>query len=96
MGSAVIMILAVSQIIFKPLPISVKVGMFVFGVASGAAMIPYSIIKEVNPDNVKGSATGGINFLVSRCYGSGGPSRSGTAWHGSDLQLRLRSGRCSC
>ena len=38
--------------------------MFIFGVASGAAMIPYSIIKEVNPDNVKGSATGGINFLV--------------------------------
>ena len=32
--------------------------------ASGAAMIPYSVIKEVNPDNVKGSATGGINFLV--------------------------------
>jgi hypothetical protein len=32
--------------------------------ASGAAMIPYSIIKEVNPYNVKGGATGGINFLV--------------------------------
>jgi CRP/FNR family cyclic AMP-dependent transcriptional regulator len=28
------------------------------------AMIPYSIIKEVNPDEVKGSATGAINFLV--------------------------------
>jgi hypothetical protein len=27
-------------------------------------MIPYSVIKEVNPDNVKGSATGAINFLV--------------------------------
>ena len=38
--------------------------MFIFGIASGAAMIPYSVIKEVNPDNVKGSATGGINFLV--------------------------------
>jgi len=31
---------------------------------SGTAMIPYSIIKEVNPDKVKGSATGAINFLV--------------------------------
>jgi hypothetical protein len=30
----------------------------------GAAMIPYAIIKEVNPDKVKGSATGAINFLV--------------------------------
>jgi MFS family permease len=35
-----------------------------FGIASGAAMIPYTIIKEVNPDEVKGSATGGINFLT--------------------------------
>ncbi len=34
------------------------------GIGSGAAMIPYSIIKEVNPDEVKGSATGAINFLV--------------------------------
>jgi MFS family permease len=63
-GSAAVMILAAVQIAFKPLPISVRLGMFIFGVASGAAMIPYSIIKEVNPDNVKGSATGGINFLV--------------------------------
>ena len=63
-GSAAVMMLAVAQIIFTPLPISAKVGMFIFGVASGAAMIPYSIIKEVNPDNVKGSATGGINFFV--------------------------------
>lgn len=34
------------------------------GIGSGAAMIPYSIIKEVNPDEVKGSATGAINFVV--------------------------------
>jgi MFS family permease len=63
-ASAAFMILAAAQILFSPLPIPVTVGMFLFGVASGAAMIPYSIIKEVNPDNVKGSATGGINFLV--------------------------------
>src|SRR6202050_1082351 len=62
-GSAAVMMLAGAQIAFHPLPISAKVGMFIFGVASGAAMIPYSIIKEVNPDNVKGSATGGSNFL---------------------------------
>ncbi len=64
MASAAVMILAGLQIAFKPFPIPVKVAMFIFGVASGAAMIPYSVIKEVNPDNVKGSATGGINFLV--------------------------------
>ena len=27
-------------------------------------MIPYTIVKEVNPDEVKGSATGAINFLT--------------------------------
>jgi hypothetical protein len=27
-------------------------------------MIPYVIIKEVNPDHAKGSATGAMNFLV--------------------------------
>ena len=36
----------------------------VLGIGSGAAMIPYTVIKEVNPDDVKGSATGAINFLV--------------------------------
>lgn len=36
----------------------------VFGIASGAAMIPYTIIKEVNSDRVKGTATGTINFIV--------------------------------
>jgi MFS family permease len=63
-GSATVMILAGLQLALKPIPIPAHVAMFVFGVASGAAMIPYSVIKEVNPDNVKGSATGGINFLV--------------------------------
>jgi hypothetical protein len=58
------MILACAQIAFRPFPIPPHVAMFLFGVGSGAAMIPYSVIKEVNPDSVKGSATGGINFLV--------------------------------
>ncbi|MGY2491499.1 MFS transporter [Cupriavidus sp. CP313] len=34
------------------------------GIGSGAAMLPYTVIKEVNSDDVKGSATGAINFLV--------------------------------
>jgi sugar transport protein len=64
LGSIAVMILAAVQIGFKTLPIPVHVAMFIFGVASGAARIPYSIIKEVNPESVKGSAAGGINFLV--------------------------------
>ena len=40
------------------------IGGVLFGIGSGAAMIPYAMIKEANPDNVKGSATGAMNFLV--------------------------------
>lgn len=47
---------------------------FIFGFGSGAAMIPYSIIKEVNPDKVKGSATGAINFLVFSMSAFGAPA----------------------
>lgn len=37
---------------------------FVLGVASGAAMIPFSMIKEANPPQVKGTAAGSMNFMV--------------------------------
>jgi MFS family permease len=33
------------------------------GIASGAAMLPYTVIKEVNPPELGGTATGVINFL---------------------------------
>ncbi len=33
------------------------------GIASGVAMLPYSIIKEANPPELGGSATGVINFI---------------------------------
>ena len=33
------------------------------GIASGAAMIPYTVIKEANPPELGGTATGVINFL---------------------------------
>jgi len=35
----------------------------VTGVASGAAMLPYTVIKEANPANMSGTATGVVNFL---------------------------------
>ena len=62
-AGASIMALVAAQIIRGPL-IPLSVSLFIFGVASGVAMIPYSVIKEVNPDDVKGSATGAMNFLV--------------------------------
>jgi MFS family permease len=33
------------------------------GIASGAAMIPYTVIKETNPPELGGSATGVVNFI---------------------------------
>jgi MFS family permease len=35
----------------------------VMGIASGAAMLPYTVIKEVNSPGLGGSATGVVNFL---------------------------------
>ena len=61
---ALMMIMSLIQLLYFPDLLPVKISMFLLGVASGAAMIPYSIIKEANPDNVKGSATGAINFIT--------------------------------
>jgi len=33
------------------------------GIASGAAMLPYTVIKEANPPELAGTATGVVNFL---------------------------------
>jgi MFS family permease len=63
-AGAAIMALVSAQALYLPELIPLGVSMLIFGIASGAAMIPYTTIKEVNPDNVKGSATGGMNFLV--------------------------------
>jgi MFS family permease len=35
----------------------------VAGLASGAAMLPYTVIKEANPPRMSGTATGVVNFL---------------------------------
>ncbi|MXN93120.1 MFS transporter [Flavobacterium sp. Sd200] len=63
-AGAIAMALSLIQLCYLPGLYSPYISMFILGVVSGAAMIPYSIIKEANPDNVKGSATGIINFLT--------------------------------
>ncbi len=44
--------------VFRGWPVGV-----LMGIASGAAMIPYTVIKEANPPELGGSATGVVNFL---------------------------------
>jgi MFS family permease len=64
-GGALLMLAAGLAAIYIPPgvlpPYSVAL---VLGVASGAAMIPFSMMKELNPAEVKGTAAGVMNFLV--------------------------------
>lgn len=60
----IIMMVSLLQLLYIPAMLPAYVSTFIMGVGSGVAMIPYSIIKEVNPDKVKGSATGAINFIT--------------------------------
>ena len=63
-GGIIVMFGSFAILIFGHSLVPPAVSALVFGIASGAAMIPYTIIKEANPENVKGSATGGINFIT--------------------------------
>lgn len=62
-GQAV-MLIAIVLIAATAATVPIDSLMLLAGIGSGAAMIPYTIIKEVNPDRVKGSATGVMNFLT--------------------------------
>jgi MFS family permease len=63
-AGTVMMAATIVQLSFLPDLLPASLTLFIFGALSGVAMIPYTIIKEANPDNVKGSATGAINFIV--------------------------------
>jgi MFS family permease len=63
LGAACMVLIGLQQL-YLPTLLPLYVSLLLFGIASGAAMIPYSIIKEANPDHVKGSATGAMNFLT--------------------------------
>ena len=63
-AGAALMLLSRIAVLFAPDPEFLWITGLALGIGSGAAMIPYTVIKEVNPDEVKGSATGAINFMV--------------------------------
>jgi MFS family permease len=77
LSGAAIMLVGFAQLIYVPTLLPGWLTLFVLGVASGAAMIPYTIIKEVNPDEVKGSAIGAINFLTFAVTAAIGPIFAG-------------------
>ena len=77
LSGAAIMLIGFLQLIYAPTLLPGWLTLFILGVASGAAMIPYTIIKEVNPDEVKGSAIGAINFLTFAVTAAIGPIFAG-------------------
>jgi MFS family permease len=63
-GGAVVILGVLAWILFgDPAVLRGPVVGIVLGIASGAAMLPYSVIKEANPPELGGSATGVINFI---------------------------------
>jgi MFS family permease len=63
-GSAAVLLLCMAWILFGPAGILPPFALgLLAGIASGAAMLPYTIIKEVNRPEQSGTATGVINFI---------------------------------
>jgi MFS family permease len=63
-GGIILMLLSLIGIVYTPGLLPPYVSGLAFGVGSGAAMIPYTVMSEVNPASVKGSAAGAANFMV--------------------------------
>ena len=63
-GSALVLLASLAWILYgKPGVLPPTVVGLVAGIASGAAMLPYTVIKEANPARVSGTATGVVNFI---------------------------------
>ena len=63
-AGATVLLLCLTWILYGPTDLLPPYVLgFMAGVGSGAAMIPYTVIKEANPPHVSGTATGVINFL---------------------------------
>src|SRR5947209_8724481 len=63
-GGACVLLVCLAWILYGPVGVLPPYVLgLVAGVASGAAMLPYTVIKEANPPEMSGTATGVINFL---------------------------------
>ncbi|HEY2627431.1 MAG TPA: MFS transporter [Candidatus Udaeobacter sp.] len=63
-GGTIMLLAVVTWVLFgNPEILRGHVVGIVMGIASGAAMLPYSVIKEVNPPRLGGTATGVVNFI---------------------------------
>src|SRR5262249_7803253 len=63
-GGALIVLGCVWWILYGPIGVLPPYVLgLVTGIGSGAAMLPYTVIKEANPPDLGGTATGVVNFL---------------------------------
>src|SRR5262249_7821286 len=63
-GGAVVLLACLAWALYgRPGVLPPYVVGLVAGIASGAAMLPYTVIKEANPPQYGGTATGVVNFL---------------------------------
>jgi MFS family permease len=63
-AGAVVLLLCLAWILYGPADVFPPYVLgLVAGIASGAAMLPYTVIKEANPPEASGTATGVVNFL---------------------------------
>jgi sugar phosphate permease len=63
-GGAVVLLICLAWVLFGPAGVFPRYTLgLLAGMASGAAMLPYTVIKEANPPQYGGTATGVINFL---------------------------------
>ncbi len=77
-GGAVVLFACLSWILFGRTDLfpPYTIGL-IAGVASGAAMLPYTVIKEANPSRFGGTATVSSTFSTSRSARSWAPSSGG-------------------
>lgn len=63
-GGGLVVFACLAWILFGPTNVFPPFSLaLIAGIASGSAMLPYTVIKEANPPEVGGTATGVINFL---------------------------------
>src|SRR6202008_3475507 len=90
-GASAVLLLTLATILYGPPGVVPPyVLALVAGIASGAAMIPYTVIKEANRPEHSGTATGVINFLNFSLTALLGPVFAGwlaEASAGGDRQL---------
>src|SRR5215204_4250590 len=92
-GGAVVLLACLTWILYGPVGVLPPYVLgLVAGMGSGAAMLPYTVIKEANPPQYGGTATGVINFLNFTFSALLGPAFAGVLLRASGGAARLELG----